>query len=224
MNDGEAFLPLPSVCHLRVLARTVGTGDTQVCPLLSCFGAVWRCLEIEGLPNMKVEQAFELSDASAERSASGCSVRLNKEPIIEYLKSNIVMLRWMIASGYGDAKTLERRAVAMEEWIENPELLEPDADAEYAEIIEIDLNEITEPLLACPNDPDDIKPLSEVANTEIQEVFIGSCIRDGSKLCFGFVSIRQHRKFVRCLLHPACNIVQCSRRRTSGSWVCFVHR
>ena len=107
-----------------------------------------RCLEIEGLPNMKVEQAFELSDASAERSASGCSVRLNKEPIIEYLKSNIVMLRWMIASGYGDAKTLERRAVAMEEWIENPELLEPDADAEYAEIIEIDLNEITEPLLA----------------------------------------------------------------------------
>ena len=135
-----------------------------------------RCLEIEGLPNMKVEQAFELSDASAERSASGCSVRLNKEPIIEYIKSNIVMLRWMIASGYGDAKTLERRAVAMEEWIENPELLEPDADAEYAEIIEIDLNEITEPLLACPNDPDDIKPLSEVANTEIQEVFIGSCM------------------------------------------------
>jgi aconitate hydratase 2/2-methylisocitrate dehydratase len=135
-----------------------------------------RCLEIEGLPNMKVEQAFELSDASAERSASGCSVRLNKEPIIEYLKSNIVMLRWMIASGYGDAKTLERRAVAMEEWIENPELLEPDANAEYAEIIEIDLNDITEPLLACPNDPDDIKPLSEVANTEIQEVFIGSCM------------------------------------------------
>jgi len=135
-----------------------------------------KCLEIEGLPNMKVEQAFELSDASAERSASGCTVRLNKEPIIEYLKSNIVMLRWMIASGYGDAKTLERRAQAMEEWIENPELLVPDANAEYAEIIEIDLNEITEPLLACPNDPDDIKPLSEVANTEIQEVFIGSCM------------------------------------------------
>jgi aconitate hydratase 2/2-methylisocitrate dehydratase len=135
-----------------------------------------RCLEIEGLPNMKVEQAFELSDASAERSASGCTVRLNKEPIIEYLQSNIVMLRWMIASGYGDAKTLERRAQAMEEWIENPELLQPDENAEYAEIIEIDLNEITEPLLACPNDPDDIKPLSEVANTEIQEVFIGSCM------------------------------------------------
>ncbi len=135
-----------------------------------------RCLEIEGLPNMKVEQAFELSDASAERSASGCTVRLNKEPIIEYLQSNIVMLRWMIASGYGDAKTLERRAQAMEDWIKNPELLEPDENAEYAEIIEIDLNEITEPLLACPNDPDDIKPLSEVANTEIQEVFIGSCM------------------------------------------------
>ena len=135
-----------------------------------------RCLEIEGLPDMKVEQAFELSDASAERSASGCTVRLNKEPIIEYLNSNIVMLRWMIASGYGDANTLERRAQAMEEWILNPELLEPDDNAEYAEIIEIDLNQIKEPLLACPNDPDDIKPLSEVANTKIQEVFIGSCM------------------------------------------------
>ncbi len=135
-----------------------------------------RCLEIEGLPDLKVEQAFELSDASAERSASGCTVRLNKEPIIEYLKSNIVMLRWMIGSGYGDAKTLERRAQAMEEWIENPELLEPDENAEYTEIIEIDLNEITEPLLACPNDPDDIKPLSAVAETSIDEVFIGSCM------------------------------------------------
>ena len=135
-----------------------------------------KCLEIEGLPDMKVEQAFELSDASAERSASGCTVRLNKEPIIEYLNSNIVMLRWMMASGYGDTKTLERRAQAMEAWILNPELLEPDKNAEYAEIIEIDLNEIKEPLLACPNDPDDIKPLSEVANTDIQEVFIGSCM------------------------------------------------
>ena len=135
-----------------------------------------RCLEIEGLPDLKVEQAFELSDASAERSASGCTVRLNKEPIIEYLKSNIVMLRWMIGSGYGDAKTLERRAQAMEEWIANPELLEPDENAEYAEIIEIDLNEIKEPLLACPNDPDDIKPLSAVAETNIDEVFIGSCM------------------------------------------------
>ena len=135
-----------------------------------------KCLEIEGLPNMKVEQAFELSDASAERSASGCTVLLNEEPILEYLNSNIIMLRWMIASGYGDAKTLERRAQAMEEWVLNPQLLKPDQDAEYAEVIEIDLNEIKEPLLACPNDPDDIKPLSEVENTPIQEVFIGSCM------------------------------------------------
>ena len=135
-----------------------------------------KCLEIEGLPDLKVEQAFELSDASAERSASGCTVRLNKEPIIEYLESNIIMLRWMISSGYGDTKTIERRAQAMEEWIKNPELLEPDSDAEYAEIIEIDLNDITEPLLACPNDPDDIKPLSEVCGEKIDEVFIGSCM------------------------------------------------
>jgi aconitate hydratase 2/2-methylisocitrate dehydratase len=135
-----------------------------------------KCLEIEGLPDLKVEQAFELSDASAERSASGCTVRLNKEPIIEYLESNIIMLRWMISSGYGDTKTIERRAQAMEEWIKNPELLQPDSDAEYAEIIEIDLNEITEPLLACPNDPDDIKPLSEVCGEKIDEVFIGSCM------------------------------------------------
>ena len=135
-----------------------------------------KCLEIEGLPNLKVEQAFELSDASAERSASGCTVRLNKEPIIEYLESNIIMLRWMIASGYGDAKTIERRAQAMEEWIKNPELLEPDKNAEYAEVIEIDLNEIKEPLLACPNDPDDIKTLSEVCGDKIDEVFIGSCM------------------------------------------------
>ena len=135
-----------------------------------------KCLEIEGLPNLKVEQAFELSDASAERSASGCTVRLNKEPIIEYLESNIIMLRWMIASGYGDAKTIERRAQAMEEWIKNPELLEPDKNAEYAEVIEIDLNEIKEPLLACPNDPDDIKTLSGVCGDKIDEVFIGSCM------------------------------------------------
>ncbi len=135
-----------------------------------------KCLEIEGLPNLKVEQAFELSDASAERSASGCTVRLSKEPIIEYLESNIIMLRWMIASGYGDSKTIERRAQAMEEWIKNPELLEPDDNAEYAEVIEINLNEITEPLLACPNDPDDIKTLSEVCGDKIDEVFIGSCM------------------------------------------------
>jgi aconitate hydratase 2/2-methylisocitrate dehydratase len=135
-----------------------------------------RILEIEGLPDLKIEQAFEFSDASAERSAGGCTVRLNKEPIIEYLTSNIVLLRWMISEGYGDPRTLERRASAMEEWLKNPELLEPDADAQYKAVIEIDLNEITEPLLACPNDPDDIKPLSEVAGTAIQEVFIGSCM------------------------------------------------
>ena len=135
-----------------------------------------RCLEIEGLPNLKVEQAFELSDASAERSASGCTVRLNKEPIIEYLKSNIVMLRWMIGCGYGDAKTLERRAQAMEEWIKNPELMEADHDAEYAAVIDIPLEEITEPLLCCPNDPDDVKKLSDVAGDNVDETFIGSCM------------------------------------------------
>ena len=135
-----------------------------------------RVLEIEGLPQLKVEQAFELSDASAERSANGCTVHLDKEPIIEYLNSNITLLKWMIANGYQDARTLERRIVAMEQWLENPQLLSPDADAEYAEIIEIDLNEIKEPLLACPNDPDDIKPLSEVAGVHVDEVFIGSCM------------------------------------------------
>ena len=135
-----------------------------------------RILEIEGLPDLKVEQAFEISDASAERSAGGCTIRLNKEPIIEYFKSNITLLRWMIAEGYQDARTLERRARAMEEWLENPQLLEPDPDAEYFKVIEIDLNEIKEPLLACPNDPDDVKPLSEVQGTKIDEVFIGSCM------------------------------------------------
>ena len=135
-----------------------------------------RILEIEGLPDLKIEQAFELSDASAERSAGGCSVRLNKEPIIEYFKSNITLLRWMIDNGYQDARTLERRAQAMEAWLENPELLEPDADADYYKVIEIDLNEITEPLLACPNDPDDVRTLSDVQGTLIDEVFIGSCM------------------------------------------------
>ncbi len=135
-----------------------------------------KCLEIEGLPNLKVEQAFELSDASAERSASGCTIKLNEEPIREYLESNIILLRWLISEGYEDEKTLERRAQAMEAWLENPILMEADEDAEYAAVIEIDLNEITEPLLACPNDPDDIKTLSEVAKTNIDEVFIGSCM------------------------------------------------
>jgi len=135
-----------------------------------------RILEIEGLPDLKVEQAFELSDASAERSAAACTVRLNKEPIIEYLQSNITLLKWMIANGYEDKRTLSRRIEQMEAWIANPQLLEPDADAEYAAVIEIDLNGIKEPILACPNDPDDVKLLSAVAGTKIDEVFIGSCM------------------------------------------------
>ena len=135
-----------------------------------------RVLEIEGLPNLTVEQAFELSDATAERSAGGCTIDLSEESVAEYLRSNIVMLRWMIANGYGDARTIERRARAMEEWLENPVLLRADKDAEYAAVIEIDMNTITEPLLACPNDPDDVKPLSEVAGQQIDEVFIGSCM------------------------------------------------
>ncbi|GAB6050261.1 bifunctional aconitate hydratase 2/2-methylisocitrate dehydratase [Hydrogenophilus islandicus] len=135
-----------------------------------------RILEIEGLPHLKVEQAFELTDASAERSAAACTVKLDKEPIIEYLRSNITLLKWMIANGYEDKRTLERRIHKMEAWIENPVLLERDEDAEYAAVIEIDLNEITEPIVACPNDPDDVKLLSEVAGDRIDEVFIGSCM------------------------------------------------
>jgi len=135
-----------------------------------------RILEIEGLPHLKAEQAFELSDASAERSAGGCTIKLDKEPIIEYLNSNIILLRWMITNGYGDARTIERRAKAMEDWLKDPQLLKADTDAEYAAVIEINMDDIKEPLLACPNDPDDIKPLSEVANTKIDEVFIGSCM------------------------------------------------
>jgi aconitate hydratase 2 / 2-methylisocitrate dehydratase len=135
-----------------------------------------RILEIEGLPDLKVEQAFELSDASAERSAGGCTIKLNEAPIREYLNSNITLLKWMIAEGYGDVRTIQRRIKAMQDWLANPVLMAADKDAEYAEIIEIDLNQITEPLLACPNDPDDIKPLSEVAGTKIDEVFIGSCM------------------------------------------------
>jgi aconitate hydratase 2/2-methylisocitrate dehydratase len=135
-----------------------------------------RILEIEGLPKLKVEQAFEFADASAERSANGCTVRLDKEPIIEYLTSNITLLNWMIRNNYGDKDTIERRISAMQTWLNNPVLLEPDSDAKYAEIIEINLNKITEPLLACPNDPDDIKPLSQIAELKIDEVFIGSCM------------------------------------------------
>ncbi len=135
-----------------------------------------RVLEIEGLPDLKIEQAFEIADASAERSASGCTIKLDREPIIEYLRSNIVMLRWMISEGYGDQRTIERRVAAMEAWLENPELLEADSDAEYVEVIEIDLDQIREPILCAPNDPDDARRLSEVAGDRVDEVFIGSCM------------------------------------------------
>jgi len=150
-----------------------------------------RILEIEGLPDLKVEQAFELSDASAERSAAGCTVRLNREPIIEYINSNIVMLKWMIANGYADERSIARRVKAMQAWLADPQLLAPDADADYAAVIEIDLADIHEPIVACPNDPDDVKTLSEVAGTVIDEVFIGSCMtnighfRAASKLLEG---------------------------------------
>ena len=150
-----------------------------------------RILEIEGLPNLKIEQAFELSDASAERSAAGCTVRLSKEPIIEYLNSNITLLKWMIANGYEDERSLGRRIKAMEAWLANPQLLEPDDNAEYAAVIEIDLADIHEPIVACPNDPDDVKTLSDVAGAKIDEVFIGSCMtnighfRAASKLLEG---------------------------------------
>ncbi|MFA0077409.1 bifunctional aconitate hydratase 2/2-methylisocitrate dehydratase [Vibrio artabrorum] len=135
-----------------------------------------RVLEIEGVEHLSVEQAFELSDASAERSAAGCTVKLSQESIEEYLNSNIVMLKWMIAEGYGDVRTIERRVTAMEEWLANPELLSADSDAEYAHVIEIDLADIDQPILCAPNDPDDARLLSDVQGTEIQEVFIGSCM------------------------------------------------
>lgn len=135
-----------------------------------------RILEIEGLPELKVEQAFELSDASAERSAAGCTIKLDKAPIIEYLNSNIVLLKWMIAEGYGDRRTLERRIQGMEKWLADPQLMEADADAEYAAVIEIDLADIKEPILCAPNDPDDARLLSDVQNEKIDEVFIGSCM------------------------------------------------
>lgn len=135
-----------------------------------------RILEIEGLDDLTIEQAFELSDASAERSAAGCTIKLSEDSIAEYLNSNITMLRWMINEGYGDPRTLERRARKMEEWLANPELMQADADAEYAEVVEINLDDIKEPILCCPNDPDDAKTLSDVAGDKVDEVFIGSCM------------------------------------------------
>lgn len=154
-----------------------------------------KILEIEGLPDLKVEQAFELSDASAERSANGCTIKLNKEPIIEYLESNISLMQNMIEKGYQDVRTLERRISEMQTWLKNPVLLEADNDAEYAYILEINLEEITEPLIACPNDPDNIKTLSEIAKEKIDEVFIGSCMtnighyRAAAKVLEGFEKI-----------------------------------
>ncbi len=135
-----------------------------------------RILEIEGLPDLKVEQAFELSDASAERSAAGCTVHLDKAPIIEYITSNVTMLKWMIANGYSDVRTIERRIQAMQAWLADPVLMKADADAEYAAVIEIDLADVHEPIVACPNDPDDVRTLGEVAGATIDEVFIGSCM------------------------------------------------
>ncbi len=135
-----------------------------------------RILEIEGLPDLKAEQAFELSDASAERSAAACTVLLNEAPVVEYLKSNVTLIEAMIADGYEDARTLQRRADKMKEWLAKPSLMQPDSDAEYAAVIEIDLNEVTEPIVACPNDPDNVKLLSEVAGEKIDEVFLGSCM------------------------------------------------
>jgi aconitate hydratase 2/2-methylisocitrate dehydratase len=150
-----------------------------------------RILEIEGLPDLKVEQAFELSDASAERSAAGCTVKLNPEPVKEYLNSNIVLMKNMIAQGYNDKRALERRIKAVEAWLANPHLLEADANAEYAHVLDIDMDQLKEPVLCCPNDPDDAKLLSDVAGTKIDEVFIGSCMtnighfRAASKLLEG---------------------------------------
>jgi aconitate hydratase 2/2-methylisocitrate dehydratase len=137
-----------------------------------------RILEIEGLPDLSVSQAFELTDASAERSAAACTIRLNPAPVIEHLKSNVELLTRMIKEGYGDKESLGRRRDAMKEWLAMPKLLEADADAEYAEIIDIDIGQITEPLLACPNDPDDIKTLSAVAGAKVDEVFLGSCMTE----------------------------------------------
>ena len=135
-----------------------------------------RIMEIEGLPDLKIEQAFEFADASAERSANGCTVRLSKEPVIEYLQSNVALLEYLLEQDYKDSRTISRRISAMRSWLDSPSLLEPDEDAEYAYVLEIDLDEIKEPLVACPNDPDDVRPLSQVSNDPIQEVFIGSCM------------------------------------------------
>ncbi|QDP00376.1 bifunctional aconitate hydratase 2/2-methylisocitrate dehydratase [Thalassotalea sp. PS06] len=161
-----------------------------------------RVLEIEGLKGLTVEQAFELSDASAERSAAGCTIKLEEEAVAEYLESNIVMLKWMISEGYGDVRTIERRINAMQEWLDNPSLMEADSDAEYAHVLEIDLSEINEPIVCCPNDPDDAKLLSDVAGDKVDEVFIGSCMtnighfRAAGKLLENFGGVLNTRMWV----------------------------
>ena len=172
MEPGVTLRDLVNAIPLYAIRQGLLTVDKK--SKINIFSG--RILEIEGLPQLRVEQAFELSDASAERSAAGCTVHLNKEPIIEYVNSNITLMRWMISEGYADGRTLARRIAAQEAWLKNPQLLERDADAEYAAVIEIDLADIHEPIVACPNDPDDVKTLSEVAGAKIDEVFIGSCM------------------------------------------------
>merc|ERR1712087_523722 len=174
-GEMQAGITLRDLVHAIPL-EAIKSGDLTVPKKNKKNIFAGRVLEIEGVDNLKVEQAFELSDASAERSAAGCSVKLNKEPIIEYLSSNITMLKWMIAEGYGDARTIKRRIASMEAWLENPVLMEADKGATYLKTYEIDLANITEPVLCCPNDPDDAKTLADVAGTGIDEVFIGSCM------------------------------------------------
>jgi len=161
-----------------------------------------RIMEIEGLPDLKLEQAFELTDATAERSCAGSTIKLSVETVSEYLRSNVALLKNMIARGYGDARTLARRIKAMEAWLANPVLLEADADADYAAVIEIDLNAISEPILACPNDPDNVKTLSEVAGDRIDEVFIGSCM----------TNIGHYR--------AAANVLKDQGQNAARLWVC----
>ena len=172
MQPGVTLRDLVNAIPLYAIKQGLLTVDKK--GKLNIFSG--RILEIEGLPQLKVEQAFELSDSSAERSAAGCTVHLGKEPVIEYINSNITLMRWMISEGYADGRTLARRIAAQEAWLKNPQLLARDADAEFAAVIEIDLADVHEPIVACPNDPDDVKTLSEVAGAKIDEVFIGSCM------------------------------------------------
>ena len=161
-----------------------------------------RIMEIEGLPDLKLEQAFELTDATAERSCAGSTIKLSVDTVSEYLRSNVALLRNMIARGYSDARTLARRIKAMEDWLANPQLLEADADANYAAVIDIDLNTITEPIVACPNDPDNVKTLSDVAGDKVDEVFIGSCM----------TNIGHYR--------AAATVLEGQGQNTARLWVC----